>query len=390
MRRILYFPIVGCLLLPVAQMACGEGAIRFEKYQLDHRFRAEGVAVGDFNRDGRRDIAAGSVWYAAPDWQMHTILEEPQEYEPKNYSGCFNAWVEDLNGDGWDDIIQVVWPGKEAVWFENPKGAATPWRRHVLLPVASNESPQYVDIDGDGQKELVCAFATADPDGPHRWMGIARRGRDPYEPWTMQPISAAAAPGTQRYAHGLGVGDVNGDGRLDVLVTAGWWEAPEDRRQTDWQFHPAPFGEYAADIRVFDFDGDGDNDVLTSSPHNYGIWWHEQLAEGQWRTHEIDNRFSQTHALWLADIDGDGLPDFVTGKRWWAHGGNDPGGDEPAVLYWYRLTRRGGQPTWTPHQIDMNSGHGTQFEVVDVDGDGLLDIVTANKKGVFYFRQVRE
>ena len=142
-------------------------------------------------------------------------------------------------------------------------------------------------------------------------------------------------------------------------------------------------------MHVYDYDGDGDNDVLSSSAHRFGIWWHEQTAPNQWKTHEIDTSFSQTHALRLADIDGDGLPDFVTGKRWWAHGGNDPGGDQPAVFYWYRLTRKDGRPQWTPHLFDRNSGPGTQFEVVDVDKDGHLDVVASNKKGVHYFRQVR-
>ncbi|MBW3598089.1 MAG: VCBS repeat-containing protein, partial [Planctomycetes bacterium] len=87
---------------------------------------------------------------------------------------------------------------------------------------------------------------------------------------------------------------------------------------------------------------------------------------------------------------GDGLPDFVTGKRWWAHGGRDPGDSDAAVMFWYELTRQDGKPVWIPHQFDHNSGVGTQFEVADINGDGLVDIATANKRGVFYFEQVRE
>jgi hypothetical protein len=142
---------------------------------------------------------------------------------------------------------------------------------------------------------------------------------------------------------------------------------------------------------AYDFDGDGDNDVLSSSAHNIGIWWHEQLGEGKWQTHEIDNSFSQTHALCLADINGDGLQDFVTGKRWWAHGPKgDVGADQPAVLCWFELKRAGGKPVWTKHQIDHDSGVGTQFEVADLNADGLLDIITSNKKGTQCFHQVRK
>jgi hypothetical protein len=140
---------------------------------------------------------------------------------------------------------------------------------------------------------------------------------------------------------------------------------------------------------VYDFDGDGDNDVFSTSAHRFGTWWHEQTPGG-WKTHEIDKELSQLHAVCMADINGDGLPDLVTGKRWWAHMGHDPGAKMPSVVVWYELGRKDGRPVWTRHQIDDDSGVGTQFEVIDLNGDGLLDVITANKKGVFYFQQTRK
>jgi hypothetical protein len=92
----------------------------------------------------------------------------------------------------------------------------------------------------------------------------------------------------------------------------------------------------------------------------------------------------------LADINGDGLKDFVTGKRYYAHCGRDKGADDPAVLYWYELARKDGRPVWTRRTIDNDSGAGLNFEVIDIDDDGLLDVVIANKKGTSYFRQVRK
>ena len=221
-------------------------------------------------------------------------------------------------------------------------------------------------------------------------MAYTTRPSDSSQLWSVHPISVKEAPGTRRYAHGLGLGDINGDGRADVVVKEGWWEAPLDAAASEWEFHPAGLGEEAADMQVYDFDEDGDNDVLSSSAHRFGIWWHEQLPGGKWQTHEIDKSYSQTHAVVLTDINGDGLKDFVTGKRWWAHGGHDPGADGPAVMYWYELTRRDGRPVWIPHQFDDDSGVGTQFQVADVNGDGLPDVVTSNKKGVYYFEQVRK
>lgn len=410
MNRI-FLVVAACLSLSVARIARADekpsasSKITFLKHQLDAKFRSEGVAVGDFNKDGQNDIAAGFVWYAGPDWKMHVItnrppgqpgaldalLGEPPHYDPVKYSNSFCNWAEDLNSDGWLDLIVVDFPGKETWWFENPNQLDKPWPIHVCTPVTNNESPQFVDIDGDGKRELIAAFSPdpGQPDGPERQMAVIRRASDPQALWTIQAISAKAAPGTQRYSHGLGSGDINKDGRIDVVCADGWWESPKAGENVEWKFHAAPFGKNASDILVYDFDGDGDQDVLTSSPHAYGVWWHEQLPDGQWKTHEIDMTFSQNHSVCMADINGDGLNDFVTGKRWWAHAKGDPGVDDPAVFNWFELKRENGKSYWIRHQFDHNSGPGTQFQVLDVNRDGLLDIVASNKKGVHYFQQSR-
>jgi hypothetical protein len=387
---------LGAILLASATLVSAQESgskITFKKTAIDPTFRSEGVAVGDFNRDGKPDIAAGTVWYEAPDWKMHATVEKAPEHDPHAYSRSFQTFADDVNGDGWTDILVVEFPGEATVWLENPQGKEGPWKRHVAAPVTNNESPQLVDVDGDGKLDLLAAFSP-DPknfDGPERRMGYYTRTKDPTAAWTAVGVSATAAPGTTRFSHGIGTGDINGDGRSDIVVPQGWWEAPEDRTAGEWKFHPASLGENCAQMFVYDFDGDGDADVLSTAAHLVGMWWHEQLADGQWKTHEIDRSFTQTHALCLADMNGDGLPDFVTGKRWWAHGPKgdiDP--DKPAVVFWFELQRKDGKATWIPHQIDHDSGVGTQFEVADVSGDGLLDIVTSNKKGTYYFEQGRE
>ncbi|MBM4004804.1 MAG: DUF1080 domain-containing protein [Planctomycetes bacterium] len=362
--------------------AVAGGTVGFRKRVLEPVFRGEGVASGDFNNDGRLDIAAGSIWFEAPNWDRHSIVDAPREFSIREYSNSFCNWSEDVDRDGRLDLIVVDFPGRPTRWFRNPGNAGGAWSAQVITPVTNNESPAYLDVDRDGRRELVLGMSGSR-------IGFSRPAIDPTAEWDLSPLSAVGAPGGEPFSHGLGVGDVNGDGRDDVLVTAGWWESPASQKGGEWRFHPADFGGPAAQMYVFDFDGDGDSDVLSSSAHQRGIWWHEQLAEDKWVTHEIDNRIAQTHALCLADINGDGLPDIVTGKRYYAHNGRDPGEDEPAVLFWFELVREAGKSHWIPHRIDDDSGVGTQFEVVDMNADGALDVIVANKKGIFYFEQTR-
>ncbi|HEX5104374.1 MAG TPA: family 16 glycoside hydrolase, partial [Pirellulaceae bacterium] len=410
--------------------------VSFKKTTLDRAFRSEGVGMGDFNNDGLLDISAGSVWYENPgiqnpkskiqnpatSWPMHVITEKPNSFDIKTYGDTFMNWAEDLDGDGRQDLIVVDFPGKQTWWFQNPGtkgtgdggqgtgGVGEPWRRNVVVPVTNDESPLYLDIDGDGRRELIFGDAA-------QRMSIARPQSDPLQEWKATPISTKGDAEIQRFYHGLGVGDINKDGRNDVIAPSGWWEnvgrrsAAGQGSEEPWIFHPAPFGPAQAQMYVFDFDGDGDNDVVGSSAHQRGIWWYEQASGGhepaeasgdsrpalaEWTQHKIDDSIAQTHALILADINGDGLPDLVTGKRYYAHNGRDPGEDEPPEIAWYELSRkaatsgRGSAPAWTKHVIDADSGVGTQFEVHDMNADGLLDVIVANKHGVYYFEQVRE
>jgi hypothetical protein len=368
--------------------------VKFKARHVDYMFRSEGAAAGDFDHDGKMDIAAGSVFYSGPKFEKMSLIRGTAEYHDIYwYSDSFMNFADDLNGDGWTDLIVVGFPAKDTSWFENPKGKSGPWKRHKIISVSNNESPQYLDIDGDGRKELLMATSPSerDFDGPERRMVLLRPDSDPTKPWKIQPISAPAAPATIRFSHGLGAGDINGDGLKDILCTEGWWEWPASSDEmTEWKFHPVKLGPQCAHMQVFDFDGDGDADVASSSAHQTGVWWYEQTPEG-FKQHTIDKSYSETHAMVLADINGDSLPDLVTGKRWWSHHPRDRSGwEEPRPLCWYELQRKDGKAVWTKHTINENSGVGTQFEVADVNSDGLLDVVTSNKRGVFYMEQVRD
>jgi hypothetical protein len=373
--------------------------ITWKKTVLDRAFRAEGVAVADVNHDGKIDVLNGEAWYEAPDWKRHEIQPLGNYNGEKGYSHTFACWAEDLNGDGWPDLIVIDFPGEPCYWLENPKGEEKHWKKHIIWHSACNETPQYVDLFGTGKRVLVMGNQ---PKGQNNMgqMAYFMPGDDPTALWKMHPISVPSSPGkevpgTQRFSHGLGIGDVNSDGRLDVISTGGWWEQPAKVTDDAWEFHPANLGEACADMFAYDVDGDGKADVISSSAHKYGIWWYQQRpgsgGSPTFVRHDFFPRLvSETHAMHCVDINGDGLKDLVTGKRFWSHMHAEPDADKPAMLYWFEAKRGSdGMVKFTPHVIDDDSGIGTQFVVADINGDKLLDVVVSNKKGTFVFEQQR-
>jgi len=365
--------------------------LAFERLKLDAAFRSEGVAAADVNHDGKLDVLAGEVWYEAPDWKMHEIRKTGKYDGATGYSNSFNNWAYDVNGDGWDDLVCICFPGAPCCWFENPQNKEGHWPRHDIWRSACNESPQFGDLTGDGKPELILS---SQPEGQMGYLEIPAADKV-NDMWKFVAVSTEKAPGTERFSHGLGIGDVNRDGRNDVITPQGWWEQPAKLTGEAWSYHPLsltapgePGAPSAADIYAYDLDLDGDNDLIMSAAHRRGVWWFENTgsnAEPKYKTHLIEDRYTQTHALQLVDMNGDGTKDLVTGKRFYAHGPKgdiDPQGD--VVMYWYEIQRKNGTPPKiTPHKIDAgnDTGVGTQFQVIDINGDKRPDIVLSNKKG---------
>jgi len=372
---------------------------KYKKIVVSDKFHAEGACIGDFNKDGKPDIAVGHFWYEGPDFKTrHQIWEgdDAQDFDPTKYSNCFGMFTSDLNGDGWDDILICPHPGVDGFWYENPKTAGGFWKKHPVTKELGNESQDFADILGIGRKSLLF--------NRNNFLGIATPNPEkPYEPWDFIAVSNEDRR-FQRYTHGIGFGDITGNGKNDILDQEGWWEQPADPKNTPWKFHRFKFADAAAHIVVYDVDGDGLNDVVTALHcHNYGFAWYKQVRKDGEITFEqkvliprSDQPFdasvtgfpkvSQLHAFVPVDMNGDGVLDVVTGKRFWAHG---PAGDaapgDPAVLMWWETKRDGANTTLIPHIIDEDSGIGTQFAVGDLNGDGIPDIVIGNKKGAFVF-----
>jgi len=387
-----------------ASVAVEAATPTFRKVQLTDKFHAEAAGIGDIDKDGHGDAVYGPYWYAGPGFQERHEIYPAKDFDPNGYSNNFMTGVGDVDGDGWLDVLVNEWPGKEVAWFRNPgrdtaavRAGTGGWAKHLVHPVVDNEAPDFLDVTGDGRAELV--FHTGGVLGY-----AAPSDKTGTERWTFTPCSEKENWG--QYQHGLGVGDVNGDGRADLLMAGGWWEQPAPvaagATPPAWTKHPFAFGKGGGQMHTDDIDGDGDLDVITSlAGHEYGLSWFEQVkkdggidfVEHRILSDKADEKldgvqFSQLHSVGLVDVDGDGLKDIVTGKRFWAHG---PQGDpDPAgtpYLYWFKRHRADGKVTWTPHRIDDASGVGTQLAVGDLNGDKRPDIVIGNKKGGFVFIQ---
>jgi hypothetical protein len=369
----------------------GAPRIAFLAHRLgtDH---AEGISLLDMNNDGFLDILSGAYWYENPganggEWKQHQFRTVGIHNE--FVSDC-GEWIVDVDHDGLPDLVTTGWISNGLWWYRNPgpesTAAGTLWKAEKITDSFDTEGGAFADINGDGKPDLALAH--------YNRSGVI------WVDFSADKPRVHHLGGHEQDGHGIGIADINGDGKADVLTPHGWFEQV-DANNDKWIWHGDwDLGDAGFPILGYDVNRDGKLDLIYGQGHGYGLYWLEQAgttAHPKWIRHIIDESFSQSHALALVDIDDDGTPELITGKRYRGHSGGDPGSYDPIVVYAYKLpTKAQISSTKAVHaftrialSVNGTASAGTQFVAADLDHDGDIDLASAGKLGVHVLENLK-
>lgn len=349
---------------------------KWKKHIINAESRFEAAGIGDINNDGKKDIVCGEYWYEAPSWTPHKIAEIEEQHD---YFNDFANELQDVDGDGDLDIVSCTWFSKEIYWRENPGDKEGLWPRHSVDTPGNMETGYCVDINGDGRDDFF-------PNISSELAWYTKR-----DPSDSPPHWTKCSLGKNGAGHGGGIGDLNGDGVFDIITPTGWHEGKKNGTEMSWTWHPEfQLGVASIPVLAHDVNQDGLNDIVWGMGHDYGVYWLEQKKEDgkrTWEKHLIDKSWSQAHYIWLSDLNADGKTELITGKRYHAHNGKDPGGNDPLCIYVYSYDKNNKE--WNRHTVDAGTkaGFGLNAAIDDIDNDGDQDLVCPGKSGLYLFEQ---
>jgi len=338
-------------------------------WQNTSRVQVGGLAFGDLNGDDLPDLAMVNYQSQSfppyKDWRNYVYFNQGDALETvaswvstdQRHSG--DAAIGDVDGDGWNDLVVANGGGgyaPNAIYFGSATGlAATPgW---LSTQPAWATSLQLVDIDGDGDLDLLTSNQGSGQAGPYRPIYLFRNNAG------ILATSADWQSVESSIQNALAVGDIDGDGDPDIAVAK--WVNFESAVYANLAGTPAPVpswtvGSTGTDrgVELADMDGDGDLDLVLGVGNTVKIF--RNNGDGSFTDVWTAGQTASHQDLLVADFNNDGRPDIVdidfsTGRTWLYLNGPD-------------------LPATTPVWGYDAAASGTALAAADVNGDGWLDL----------------